>query len=305
MIMPIDNSINPLNSIISNRPRFALATSDAYQCVLEAFLKTGWQLEKLFVSPGDWMFNNKQVIERALELGVTIQHSPISSRDLSDLGRQGCAVLIVASYQWKIPEWRHDLKYAVNFHPAPLPEGRGPYPLVRALLEQRSSWAVTGHRINERFDEGDILDAENFQIDLDECHETLCLKTQMATARLAERIAMEFESLWHAAVPQGIGSYWTRWSDQDRAIDFAQPVEIIMRKIRAFGDLECTAAINGANIFVHRAKGWIETHSARPGSVVHSSNLALVVAAADGLIAITEWSFNAPGAIKSNMRRWI
>jgi hypothetical protein len=35
----------------------------------------------------------------------------------------------------------------------------------------------------------------------------------------------------------------------------------------------------------------------------HTSNLALVVAAADGFIAITEWSFNAPAAITSHMRR--
>lgn len=143
-----------------NSMRFALATSDGYQCVLEAFLRSRWQLEKLFVSPGDWMNDHKQVIARALELGVEIQHSPVSTRDLADLGRRDCAALVVASYQWKIPEWNSHLKYAVNFHPAPLPEGRGPYPLVRAILEQRSNWAVTCHRINERFDQGDILDAE-------------------------------------------------------------------------------------------------------------------------------------------------
>jgi len=286
-----------------NRPHFALATSEAYLGVLEAFLISGWLLDKLFVSPVDCMYGNKQVIARALELGVAVQHSPVTSRDLADLGRGGCAALVVASYQWKIPEWSHNLKYAVNFHPSPLPEGRGPYPLVRAILEERSTWAVTCHQINEKFDQGDILDAENFLIDPTECHESLRLKTQMVAARLAERVANEFESLWQAAIPQGNGSYWPRWSEQDRTIDFTQSVEIIMRQIRAFGDLECMAMINDVTIFIHRAKGWIESHSERPGAVAHSSSFALVVAAADGLIAITEWSFNAPGAITSNMRR--
>ena len=282
---------------------FAIATNDDYQCVLEAFLSNGWQLDKLFISRSDWMHDNKQVIARALELDASVQHSPVSSSDLADLGQRGCAALVVASYQWKIPEWSPDLKYAVNFHPAPLPEGRGPYPLIRAILEERSSWAITCHRINDKFDQGDILDAENFLIDSDECHETLRLKTQMAAARLAGRVAEGFESLWQAAAPQGTGSYWTRWSDQDRTIDFTQPIEIIMRQIRAFGDVECMATINDAKIFIHRAKGWIESHSVHPGAVVHSNNLALVVAAADGLIAITEWSFNAPGAITSKLRR--
>lgn len=86
-------------------------------------------------------------------------------------------------------------------------------------------------------------------------------------------------------------------------LDFTQSIESIMRQIRAFGDLECMATINDVKIFVHRAKAWVESHSARPGALVHASSLAFVVAAADGLIAITEWSFNAPGAITSNMRR--
>lgn len=249
------------------------------------------------------MYDNKQVIARALELGAIIEYSPISSRDLADLGRCGCTALIVACYQWKIPVWNSDIQYAVNFHPSPLPEGRGPYPLVRAILEDHSNWAVTCHRINEKFDQGDILDVEKFLIDPDECHESLLLKIEMASARLAERIALELEPMWHAAVPQGTGSYWPHWSEQDRVIDFNRPVEIIMRQVRAFGDLECIATINDTKIFIHRAKGWIEPHSARPGAVTHSSNLSMVVAAADGFIAITEWSFNAPGAITSNTRR--
>src|ERR1039457_6264086 len=126
--------------------KFAIATNDGYQCVLEAFLGAGWHLQKLFVSPENWMSDNNQVIARALEMGADVQRSPIGSHDLADLARRGCATLIVAAYDWKIPVWRHDLKYAVNFHPSPLPEARGPYPLVRAILEGRSSWAVTDRK---------------------------------------------------------------------------------------------------------------------------------------------------------------
>lgn len=281
--------------------KFAIATNDAYQCVLEAFLKAGWQLEKLFVSPDNWMYSNQQVIARALELGAAVQYSPASTEDLAELG--GCELLVVSCYQWKIPVWEKGIKYAVNFHTSPLPEGRGPYPMVRAILESRTSWAVTCHRISEKFDQGDMLDVEHFSMDQDENHDTLLLKTQMATGRLALRIAVGLEPLWLAAVPQGAGSYWPKWSEQDRVIDFAMPVETIMRQIRAFGDIECMATINNITIFIHRARGWKEPHLFMPGSVVHANNLALVVAAADGYIAITEWNINAPGAIVSNMRR--
>lgn len=283
--------------------RFAIATNDGYQGVLESFLRAGWQLDKLFVSPGNWMYDNKQVIARTLALGAEIQYSPVTPPDLSALGQGGCDALIVATYEWKIPAWEADLKYAVNFHPSPLPEGRGPYPLVRAILEERTSWAVTCHRINACFDQGDILEAESFSIDADECHESLRAKSQMAASRLADRIADEFELYWSEAQPQEAGSYWPRWSDQDKTIDFSQPVCVIMQKIRAFGDIECIAMINDVNIFIHRAKGWSEFHLSRPGAVVHSSDLSLVVAAADGFIVITEWSFNAPGRITTSTRR--
>lgn len=283
--------------------KFAIATSDSYQCVLEAFLKAGWQLEKLFVSPDNWMYSNQQVIARSLELKADVQHSPVIERDLEELGARGCDLLVVSCYQWKIPRWEEHIRHAINFHPSPLPEARGPYPFVRAILDKRTSWAVTCHRISEKYDQGDILAAEHFAMDQDENHESLRLKTQMASGRLAGRVAMGLQPLWDAALPQNEGSYWSRWSEQDRIIDFSAPVETIMRKVRAFGDIECVATINNVTVFIHRAKGWTEPHLAMPGAVVHANNFVMVVAAADGYIAITEWGLNAPGAVISSARR--
>lgn len=160
--------------------RFAIATSDGYQCVLEALLAGGWELQALFVSPGDHLNGTGQVIARALALGADVRHSPMTADDLAALGRQGCDLLLVASYAWRIPPWQERIPYAVNLHPSPLPEGRGPYPLVRAILENRRQWAVTAHAITDVLDGGDILDAESFPIADDESHESLCLKVQMA-----------------------------------------------------------------------------------------------------------------------------
>jgi methionyl-tRNA formyltransferase len=283
--------------------KFSIAASDGYQGVLEAFLAAGWQLEKLFVCPRNWMHDNKQVIARALEMGIEVQESPITERNFADLGQRDCIALAVASYQWKIPEWNHHLQYAINFHPSPLPEARGPYPLVRAILEDHSSWAVSCHKINNKYDQGDILDTENFPLGPDECHESLRLKSQMAAARLAARIANWLPALWSTAIPQSTGSYWPLVPEQERTLDFTQPVDLVMRKIRAFGDLNTIAKINEVTIFVHRASGWNEAHAERPGTVVHSTDLALVVAVPDGLLAITEWSFMPPGSVTGNLRR--
>lgn len=45
----------------------------------------------------------------------------------------------------------------LNFHPAPLPELRGPDPTVAMVLERRTSASGTVHRIADRFDQGEIL----------------------------------------------------------------------------------------------------------------------------------------------------
>ena len=283
--------------------RFAMATNDSHQSVLEALLREGWQLAKLFVSPGDWIDGTELIIARAIELGVPVQNSPIRPADLAELGKNDCSALVVACYRWKIPDWQNDLQYAINFHPSPLPTARGPYPIVRAILDNHRLWGVTCHKINPKLDQGDIIDTEYFAIDPDERHESLRLKIQMAAGRLATRITHDFPARVAAAVRQEGGSYWGYWTDQERTIDFAQPVEAIGRQIRAFGLLGCLATINDVTIHVRHAKVWREPHAARPGSVVHSSNLSMVVAAVDGLVAITEWSFHAPGTITSNVPR--
>ena len=271
--------------------RFAITACDSSLAVFEGFLRAGWEPVKLFSVPiHDSLDSNDKVIELAQNMRINVQLSRMTERDLQDLGECGCEALIVAGYKWRIGDWGSYLKYAVNFHPSPLPDARGPYPIVRALLENRKSWAVTCHRIDPDFDTGDILASETFPLGDNECHESLNLKIQMASGRLAGRIAGGFTELWTQALPQKEGNYWPMFTQEDQTINFASPVGRIMRQIRAFGLLGCRACVNGVLIFVHRAVGWTEAHSHIPGTAVHASNKTIVVSAQDGYIGIIEWS---------------
>ncbi len=166
--------------------RFAITACDRYLGVFEAFLDAGWEPVKLFSVPATNVLDaNGRAVALAKQHGIDIQMSRMSQADLHDLHMRGCEALIVASYNWRIGDWRPHMKYAVNFHPSPLPLARGPYPMVRAILEARSSWAMSCHKLEPEFDAGDILAAENFALDSEECHESLNLKLQMAGGRLA------------------------------------------------------------------------------------------------------------------------
>ena len=271
--------------------RFAITACDSSLGVFEGFLRAGWEPVKFFgVSAQGGLDGNQKAIELAQSKHVDVQLSRMSEDDLRDLGESGCEVLIVADYKWRIGDWRPYLKHAVNFHPSPLPEARGPYPMVRAILENRKSWAVSCHRLDPDFDTGDILAAETFQLNDSECHESLNLKIQMASGRLADRVANNFLELWNQAIPQGQGDYWPNPTQEEQTIHFSSSVDTIMRQIRAFGLIGCLAYINGVSICVRRAVGWTEMHNHPAGTVAHVNGNTIVVAAKDGYIGIIEWS---------------
>lgn len=271
--------------------RFAITGCDSSLGVFEGFLKAGWEPVKFFgVSTQDGVDGNRKAIQLAQSRNIDVQLSRMTEADLRDLGERGCEVLIVADYKWRIGDWRPYLKHAVNFHPSPLPEARGPYPMVRAILEHRKSWAVSCHRLDPDFDTGDILAAETFPLQDNECHESLKLRIQMTSGRLAERVARHFPELWNQAIPQGAGSYWPNPTREEQTIDFSASVDTIMRQIRAFGLMGCLAHIDGVLICVRRAVGWAEKHGHPAGTVAHVDGNTMVVAARDGFIGIVEWS---------------
>ena len=284
--------------------RFAITLTDRYLPVFDAFLAAGWQPIKVFTSPvDDRIFHNKLTLERARQLDLPVQISRMLDADLADLHTRECDVLVVASYRWRISDWQPHVRYAVNFHPSPLPIGRGAYPLVRSILDGYTQWGITCHKVTARFDSGDILAQENFPMAPDECHESLDLQTQLASGRLAERVARDFEALWRGATPQGEGTYWKLFTDADRTLDFHQPIERIMRTVRAFGEYECLAKVADAQVYVRRAVAWRAQHQHPPGAVAYNSAMRLVVAASDGYVGLLEWSLIGPDALAQRIGR--
>ncbi|HEX4024313.1 MAG TPA: hypothetical protein VHX52_06355 [Steroidobacteraceae bacterium] len=278
--------------------RFAITVTDRYLAVFQALIDRGWTPLKVFTTEVDHrIHHNTASLELAQRLKLDVQLSRLTQDDLRQLADRGCEALIVASYRWRIGDWRPYLRYAVNFHPSPLPRGRGPYPAPAAILEQAGSWGVSCHKLEQQFDSGDVLGAVDFPLAPYEDHDSLDLKIQLATQRLAGEIADRFQDCWEGATPQSGGNYQPMWTNEDRQLDFSQGVEQILRRLRAFGPIECIAQLRKTRLFVRRAVGWTESHRLAPGSVVYVNSLAMVVAAADGYIGLTEWSLLAPGAV--------
>ncbi len=148
--------------------KFAFAGIDFLGGVFEALVASGWQPIKLFTRPCDGIYDqNDAVVALARRHRVPMQLSRLRVSDIEALSAEHGRdwALVVAGYPWLITGWPGRVRYALNFHPSPLPDGRGPYPLFRAILDSYESWGVTAHVLAEDgFDTGDILAQDLFPI---------------------------------------------------------------------------------------------------------------------------------------------
>lgn len=283
--------------------RFAFAGIDFLGDVFDTLIAKGWQPVKLFSRPCDRIYDfNDVTVTRAQALQIPVQMSRMQPADLAGLSALRCDALIVAGYPWLIEGWQAHLSYAVNFHPSPLPEGRGPYPLFRAILDAVPEWGMSAHIIDSTFDTGAVLAQRRFLLARDETHDLLLAKCQIAAREIAGSLADDLPGLWREAKPQGAGSYWPRTTPAQRTVDWSGNVEDVLRTIRAFGSVESFARIGSQLLHVWEASGWRQAHAEKPGTLVHKHRRHLIVAARDGFVQVTGWSAYPPGAGRPPVR---
>ncbi|MCG6122497.1 MAG: formyl transferase [Microvirga sp.] len=271
--------------------RFAYAGIDMLGTAFETLIAAGWTPVKLFTRPCDGVVDfNDRVLATANRFRTPVQLSRLMPQDFEALAREGVECLVVAGYPWLVTGWQGVVPHAFNIHPSPLPEGRGPYPLMRALLEDRRTWGVSAHVLAPAFDTGAVIAQERFDLDASETHDTLLTRCQFAAATLARRIAQDLPRLWTNAIPQSEGSYWERTTDEERMLDWRKGVEHVLRTVRAFGSLETIARFGDSQVFVSAASGWRETHGHPPGTLVLAYQRHLTIAASDGFVTLTGWS---------------
>jgi methionyl-tRNA formyltransferase len=283
--------------------RFAFAGIDFLGDVFETLIDKGWEPVKLFTRPCDNVYDfNDVTTARARAVRVPVQTTRIRLADLAALESAGCEALVVAGYPWLVTGWEPHLRFAMNFHPSPLPHGRGPYPLFQAILDGVSDWGMTVHALSPAFDAGALLARELFPVAPEETHDTLLAKCQIASKRLATLLAADLPRLWREAEPQRGGSYWPRVTEAQRTLDFTGSVADVLRTVRAFGSIESLARLGGKRIFVWQASGWEEGHRHAPGTLVHRHRHHMVIAVRDGFVQLTGWGTLPPGRARETGR---
>lgn len=124
-----------------------------------------------------------------------------------------------------------------NVHCAPLPEYKGMFAYNWGIFNQEKEWGVTVHYVNEKFDEGDIIELVRFPVDPNTItvkaleHQSQQVGAEV-TLRLVERFASGEDV---AGVPQQSGGHYYSREDFEtlKRVSLQESAETIAKKIQA------------------------------------------------------------------------
>jgi len=220
------------------------------------------------------------------ETGIAPVIGPVTRDRLEVIQGSGADLILCAGYPKRIPVRPGDPIPAVNIHPSPLPEGRGPAPIEWAILTGRVTTAVTLHEMVERFDAGPILLQQDVVIAETDTSASLLSRCRALSGELAVDLANRFPALWAGRLAQGPASYCRMPSLADRTIDLRRPVEDAGRVLRTFEPGNIHLRVRGTGWVVFDAVCWPERHLFVPGTVVSSKGGALLLAASGGYVLV-------------------
>ena len=211
---------------------------DLLKPVLDALLDEGCQVLKLFTCPVDNVTEcNTAVIRTARERGIPCTLDRVTAADLEELAAQGCELLVCAGYYYRAPIT--DAFPMVNFHPTPLPVGRGSWPMPRLILERAKLGGVTAHKMAAEFDTGEILLRERFLLDEREDHRTYMEKVCERVPSMVHALVHDLPRVLESAQPQGAGEYWPLPAEADWTVTPDMDAAQADRILRAFYGYEC------------------------------------------------------------------
>jgi methionyl-tRNA formyltransferase len=257
-----------------------------YSC-LEMLVQEGHEVVKVFSYETDNHYNFRANVERiAKNIGAQLQVEKVSKQDIIKLHEDGCDLLVVAAYPYKVPVLKDYPIPGLNIHPTLLPEGRGPWPLPYVILNGLKNSGITIHKLTEKMDAGDILIQKEFSVIGNDNLETLSFKCQVAAVKALQELVQDIDRLWDRATIQGEGSYWPMPPEELMKLDWNQSVEEIDRVARAFGKFDSCAEFDNQSWVVQDLTTWVESHNYNCGEVAHRTNKEVIIAAKDGFVCL-------------------
>lgn len=212
---------------------------------LEKMLDSSFSVEAVFTQPDRPAGRGGRMTQTAVKdvalknnLPVYTPHNIKDPQVAEDLRQYEPDLVVVVAYGHLIPQQLLDIpKFGfINLHASILPKYRGAAPVPFAILNGESETGVTVFRLNNRFDEGDILEIASIPIERKDTSYSLLQKLSPLGADLVCKVIGEFEAGWQHPVAQQEqeASRAPKMEKNDGLLDWNETPDIIDRKVRAY-----------------------------------------------------------------------
>jgi methionyl-tRNA formyltransferase len=200
-------------------------------------------------------------------------------------------LMVVAAYGLILPQWVLDLPKhgCLNIHASLLPRWRGAAPIHRAIEAGDTQTGITIMQMDAGLDTGDMLLREAVDIGND------------STARLHDRLAelggrmvvqalASIGTLTRTPQPAEGVTYANKVEKQEAQIDWDQPADAIVRRIRAFDPFPGASSPLDAETVKLWAAHAVPAASvpAAPGTILAVTDAGVAVAARDSIVMLAE-----------------
>src|SRR5437660_1988469 len=197
-------------------------------------------------------------------------------------------VIVVMAYGQILPREVLEIPRlaCLNLHASLLPRWRGAAPIQAAIAAGDRETGITVMYMNEGLDTGDILLQRTIDIRRDESGRSLHDRlAEIAPDALLDSLGL----LGTGSAPRiqqdnSLATYAQKLKREDGRIDWAEPAEVIERKIRAFNPWPgAFMTIDGRNLKILSAS--VVDLSGKPGQIL-SGEKELVIAAGKGALSL-------------------
>ena len=277
--------------------------------ILDALAHSRHAVEAVFTRPDARAGRGKRVAEspvkqRAAAAGIRVlqPESMRTAEAAEQLEALALDAMVVAAYGFLLPAPvlampRHG---CINVHASILPRWRGAAPVHHALLAGDARTGVSIMRMDTGLDTGPIFATRTCAIAPDDTAGSLTARLAVLGGDTLVDTLNVLEARSVEARPQDDGSatFAPKLSKAQAAIDWARSAAEIERMVRAFDPWPVAhtyvAGTGGPALRIWRAESAAGDSSEAPGTVLTCNHSGLMVAAARGVVRITE--IQPPGA---------
>jgi methionyl-tRNA formyltransferase len=215
----------------------------------------------------------RRMHEGTPDVAIVVAYGELLSAELLDVPRLGC----------------------VNLHFSLLPRWRGASPVQHAILAGDAVTGVSVMQMDEGLDTGPVLARGAEPIRADDDAGSLGERLSSIGARMVLDVVRR-AAAGEAFVPMPLdppatvepATYAPKLGRDDRIIDWRQPAEAIVRRVRAFApEPGATTTWRGNDLKVLRADV-TGTIAAEPGMIVAADRAGVTVAAGEGAVGLRE-----------------